>query len=365
MLAGIPIMIKLARIKYVYTLCKKRENEGHLSALRQLAEIAALWIIRGIGYDIYHYAGMYEKPTSWSYKLGFLSYKNYRKKIFEINARKFHGASQFKPIEKAIFEHFGIPTAKYIGTLNGQWGQTSDGSQLRNTKDFEKCLGEFVGQKVCFKLLEGSNGRGFKVFEVLQNRDRIFLTQVATKKEYSADEIFHLLLNECQDGWLLEEYIEQHPILKAFNPTSVNTIRMFLYKDKNGDVRPIKSFLKTGKPGALIDKTENGGAAVFIDQGTGVLLRGFNWSPEMKPLPQHPNSKIAFEGVRIPFWKEAEKVAVDTLKVFPGTRFVGVDIAITERGPLMVEMNVHPDGDCLPVLRVPTAWLFNNSLLPT
>ena len=133
---------------------------------------------------------------------------------------------------------------------------------------------------------------------------------------------------------------------------------MFLYQQENGVVIPLKSFLKTGKPGSLIDKTENGGASVFIDQGTGTLLNGFNWSPEMRALSQHPSTGVSFEGVQIPFWKEAEEMAVLALKVYANTRFTGVDIAISEEGPMMVEMNVHPDPDCMPVLKLQTAKIF-------
>lgn len=350
--------MNLKKIPYIFDLCRKRAREGHLPVYRQLFEIAVLQITRGIGYDMYHYAGMWEKTASWDYKCSFLSYKAYGRKIYQLNARKFHGMSQYKPYEKAFFNLFCIPAAAYIGTLNEQSGCTNDGLPLRNAEDLSLCLERFEGQTICFKLVEGSNGRGFKAYHVLIKQGELSVEHLSTGTEHSVSGLFDLLVNESADGWLLEEYIEQHPVLKSFNPTSLNTIRMFLYQQENGDVIPLKSFLKTGKPGALIDKTENGGASVFIDQATGILLHGFNWTPEMRPLQQHPSTGVSFEGVQIPFWKEAEEMAVFAVKVFADTRFVGVDIAISEQGPMMVEMNVHPDPDCMPVLRLQTAKIF-------
>ena len=350
--------MNLKKISYIIDLCRKRAREGHLPVYRQLFEIAVLQATRGIGYDMYHYAGMWDKSASWDYKCSFLSYKNYARKVYQLNARKFHGLSQYKPYEKEFFKQFSIPTAAYIGTLDEQAGCTADGHPLKSSGDMSLCLEKLDGKKICFKLVEGSNGEGFKAYQVHNRQGQPSVVHLSTGKEYSVSELFELLVTETANGWLLEEYIEQHPVLKAFNPTSLNTIRMFVYQQENGDVIALKSFLRTGKPGALIDKTENGGASVFIDQCTGVLLNGFNWSPEMRPLKQHPATGVQFEGVQIPFWKEAEEMAVLTLKAFVNTRFTGVDIAISEEGPLMVEMNVHPDPDCMPVLRLQTAKIF-------
>ncbi|MFT4825797.1 MAG: hypothetical protein ACJAUG_002264 [Halioglobus sp.] len=348
------------RLPYVLGLCRKRASEGQLPVYRQLLEIAILQVSRGIGYDIYHYAGMWDKNVSWDYKCSFLSYRDYGKKIFQLNERKFHGVSQYKPYEKAFFQQFSIPTAPYIGTLNKQWGCTNHGDSLKTAEDLSSCLKNFEGKNVCLKLVEGSNGRGFKAYQVLAKKEELSVTHLSSGEEHSIDELFTLLMNESADGWLFEEYIEQHPVLKAFNPSSLNTIRMFLYEKEDGQVIPLKSFLKTGKPGALIDKTENGGASVFIDQETGVLLNGFNWSPEMRPLTQHPATGVAFAGVQIPFWKEAVQMAVSALQASVGTRFTGVDIAISEDGPMMVEMNVYPDADCMPVLKLQTALIFSS-----
>ncbi|MFT5711267.1 MAG: hypothetical protein ACI8QT_001972 [Halioglobus sp.] len=352
--------MNLKKLPYILGLCRKRAREGQLPVYRQLLEIAILQVSRGIGYDMYHYAGMWDKNASWDYKCSFLSYRNYGKKIYQLNERKFHGISQYKPYEKAFFQQFCIPTAPYIGTLSKQWGCTSHGDSLNTAADLSTCLKNFEGKNVCLKLVEGSNGRGFKAYQVLTKTGELSVTHLSSGEEYSIDELFTLLMNESPDGWLIEEYIEQHPVLKAFNPSSLNTIRMFLYKKEDGEVVPLKSFLKTGKPGALIDKTENGGASVFIDQETGVLLNGFNWSPEMRPLAQHPATGVVFAGVQIPFWKESVQMATSALQACVATRFTGVDIAISEDGPMMVEMNVYPDADCMPVLKLQTALIFSS-----
>jgi hypothetical protein len=350
--------VNLKKIPYIIDLCRKRAREGHLTVYRQLFEIAYLQATRGIGYDVYHYAGMWDRAASWDYKCSFLSYRDYSRKIYQLNSRKFHGMSQYKPYEKAFLNQYHIPSATYIGTLDEKSGRTHDGQPLRSHRDLSSLLEKHEGKTICFKLVEGSNGRGFKAYHVQVKQDKPSLQHLYMDTEYTVRELHELLMDESTDGWLLEEYIEQHPALKAFNPTCVNTISIFVYQKEDGEIVPLKSFLKTGRPGELIDKTENGGAAVFIDQDTGVLLGGFNWSPEMRPLQKHPGTGVPFEGVQIPFWKEAESMAISALQAFVDTRFLGVDIAITEHGPMLIEMNVHPDPDCMPVLRLQTVKIF-------
>ena len=98
--------MNLKKIPYIVELCNKRARQGHLSVYRQLLEIAILQATRGIGYDVYHYAGMWDKEAKWDYKNSFLSYKDYGKKVYQLNERKFHGMSQYKPYEKAFFNLF-------------------------------------------------------------------------------------------------------------------------------------------------------------------------------------------------------------------------------------------------------------------
>ena len=48
---------------------------------------------------------------------------------------------------------------------------------------------------------------------------------------------------------------------------------------------------------------------VHIDKDSGVLLAGFDWSPEMRLLDKHPATGEIFAGVRLPHWKRAVELA--------------------------------------------------------
>lgn len=351
---------KIKKIKYVFGLCRKRQQEGHLSAVRQIMEIIWLTLTRGLGYSTYHYAKMWHKDARWAYKTAFLSHRDYGKKVFELNERKYHGITQFKPTEKAFFQFFNIPCVPFVGVLNEYWGVTHQGAALQNEEQFRQLLAQNTGKKVCFKLLEESGGKGFKAYEILEGDDGPLARHVSTGEILSLSALYEKLMAESDEGWLMEKYITQHPIVSKLNPSSINTIRMYVFQDKTGNVAFLEAFLRIGKAFSLVDNTAAGGFVARIDHEGGRLGKICIFMPEMILLSGHPDHGTLVEGVTIPFWAEAQELGIRTLGALPNTRFAGLDIAITEDGPILVEVNVQPDLDGLSFMQIETARAFNS-----
>ena len=65
------------------------------------------------------------------------------------------------------------------------------------------------------------------------------------------------LLKNSGKNYIVQGVVEQHPALKAFNPTSLNTMRITsLYL--NGKVSIISSIFRFGSPGSVVDNTGAG-----------------------------------------------------------------------------------------------------------
>ena len=60
---------------------------------------------------------------------------------------------------------------------------------------------------------------------------------------------------------------------------------------------------------------------------------------------EHPVTNTKIEGFQIPYFKEAIKMVKDASKVVPQVGLVGWDIAITNKGPVMIEGNQLPGYD--------------------
>ena len=350
---------KLQKIRYIYGLCKKRAEEGHLSTFRQIMEIMWLQVTRGIGYSAYHFASMWDKNATWGYKISFLGQRNFVKKIHQINQRKFHGVTQHKPFEKAIFKLFNIPSADYVGVLNGTWGVTEQGHNLRTEDDLYDLLKSHVNEKICFKLLEGFDGNGFKAYEIIAKDGHIVACHLSSREDITINALFSALQEESFEGWLLEKYIVQHPTLRALNPSSLNTVRVYVLENKAGEICLLPAFLRIGCENSLVDNGAAGGTLCLINMETGALHKAYKFKPDLIGMSRHPDHGAQIEGVVIPYWQEAIELGKKMLAVLPGTRFAGFDISITPDGPVMIEVNIQPAPDGFYFMRTPTARVFD------
>jgi len=69
------------------------------------------------------------------------------------------------------------------------------------------------------------------------------------------------------------------------------------------------------------------------------IVRGVDW--ETIPVSRHPDTGIAFNDLHLPNWQTACTLCLDAAKLFPGLRLQHWDIALTDRGPVVLEVNVE------------------------
>lgn len=54
---------------------------------------------------------------------------------------------------------------------------------------------------------------------------------------------------------------------------------------------------------------------------------------------EHPNSHVKFKNVKVTQWPDVKRVVEKTLKYMPYYKSVGFDVATTENGPVILEIN--------------------------
>ena len=89
-----------------------------------------------------------------------------------------------------------------------------------------------------------------------------------------------------------------------------------------------------------------GNLIAYGDRGDGVLRGAVNiheCGSGMKVVTTHPDTGIAFDGCRLPYWSEAIELARTGQRCFPELPTLGWDIALTADGPLFIEANARWD----------------------
>jgi hypothetical protein len=330
----------------LFTLTLQRSREGHLPFWKQVAEMTSLYFISGIGPAYYHYAGFWRRDVSWREKTSHIGTRAYRKFVDRVNPPEYRKLSQNKSAEKGLLNLFGIPTARFVGLLDASRGQTASGRPLRNAAELACLIESLPMRRICFKPVEGWGGHGFSAVEIVKADGDVRLRPLLAKEVLSASQFCSEVLRfDPRSPRLIEEYLEQHPVLARLNPSSLNTARLWVYREPDSTPRVVGSNLKVGRAGALVDNSSSGGLVVLMQRETGNLKAAIDALPTRRVFKTHPDHGAPIEGVEVPFWREAQELACRALSVFPGLRFAGIDVAILPTGPVIVELNAFPDKE--------------------
>lgn len=193
----------------------------------------------------------------------------------------------------------------------------SSGDSLNEFSEFVRKHPKFIA-----KPLSESLGIGVAVFDAVNYS--------------SAEELHSALVAKYKEDFLAEELIVSVEELAMFHPSSVNTLRMPTYRfDDRIEVR--HPFLRIGRRGAVVDNAGQGGIIALIDSDTGIVFSAADESGRNYVI--HPETGVQIIGYKIPKWEEAKEFAKKLAQVVPENRYTGWDIALTEKGWVMVEGN--------------------------
>lgn len=163
-------------------------------------------------------------------------------------------------------------------------------------------------------------------------------------KGYSSAEELYNYLKSINSG-ICEEFIVQHSDVAALYPYSVNTYRIVTVLTENVP-HIVYAFIRIGNGGRFVDNINAGGMAAPVDVQTGVIKYPA-FDKDSVYYEKHPATGCKIQGWQLPFWKEASDMVLEAATVIPQVGYVGWDVAVTEKGPVLIEGNPFPGHDIL------------------
>lgn len=141
------------------------------------------------------------------------------------------------------------------------------------------------------------------------------------------------------DGnYCVQEIFRQHEFLKAFNPTSVQTIRVIsLFLQDHVDI--LCASMRIGKAGSVVDNFVSGGYAVSVDVGTGTI--GDKLVDHDMRVYGADEVCMKGAGERIPYWEDAKQLVRDLHPRLAHFGIVSWDVTLDDSGtPKIIEYNL-------------------------
>jgi alpha-L-glutamate ligase-like protein len=246
--------------------------------------------------------------------------------IYPNNAREYFLLADNKLNTKLLFSDKDIPVAKTYQVY----------SHFYQLRELNKDLEQY--QKFVIKPASGSGGGGILVINAKSGNGYESISGVHYSvddiKKHIADILFGIYAFGINDQALIEEKIEQHPAINKLSPKGLADVRIIMYRNQ-----PVQAMIR------LATRQSRGTANLHQGAiGVGVKIQdgisneaSFNG----QAINKHPDSNMELIGHTIPYWEKIIATAKRVAENVP-LKYIGVDIAISDKGPVLLEINVRP-----------------------
>lgn len=178
--------------------------------------------------------------------------------------------------------------------------------------------------------------------------------KIVHTSDYNTLEKFEQFLLDSGQNYIIQEKIVSHKIIAQLNPSSLNTLRVVTYRNRN-KVYILSTTLKIGKKDEVVDNGHHGGFFCGVDENG--RLRRYVYS--LNPFTRSVSTEngINIHGLQIPGFELLKDKLIKCALRLPYSRYAGWDVAIDDKGnPILIEVNLKcPGGN---IMQIPNGPLF-------
>ena len=294
----------------------------------------SLYRKKGLTHD--EYKDFEFEKQSDEFRQTFLGLNEQRYYLDYLNPIKYYSLARNKYLTHKILENTGVRKAELYCYYQPEGKVIASDEIANNTQDVYRILKKKHVAQCVVKTTESSHG------------DNVY---VVNHIDYGNDDcIITLFNNEIvkfsdiigETPLIFESVIRQTAQFASFNESSVNTIRFMtvLYPDNKARLAGI--WMKFGRAGRCVDNAGSGGnvdACVDMTEGEIKYVTEFNGWRNVKAISHHPDTGTLLEGVKIEKWNDIVEQVLHFQECFPYCKAAGWDIAITDEGPIVIEVN--------------------------
>lgn len=257
----------------------------------------------------------YHSIRRWMYPAGFETQREYVSDLeFAKRISGLNPSSLRKDVgDKGLFAQILIDNG-FANYLPRQYGILTGADYSQTT--------EYDDRPVFVKPIDGRAGGGLRTYETLA---------------------------ACLDAavyegaFLVQERIISHPYSAAIFPGSINVLRLQTGRKAEGSQVELLGITHRfgSHKNAPGDAYTTGGFLSRVDMKTGRLshLIGMPNGRKRTVLECHPDTGGTVSDVSVPYLEMAKELVISAADIWTSHQFLGWDVAITERGPVIVEAN--------------------------
>lgn len=248
------------------------------------------------------------------------------------NGRDWYGAAEDKVLATIVLEAAGLPVPKICAVLDvSQRAYPPAMERISSPDALKKFLLDHSAEGFFGKIVDGMVSFGaFRIERV--DAETI---SCAGREPMSYEAFFEQ--TAAKKAYVLQHVQENHSRIAPF-ASALATVRMVNLVTEAGVITPMAS-IKLPQGDNIADAFwRPGNIACGIDVETGRIRTVARRATEVEFLNDHPENP-GLKGLELPFWSELRDINARAARCFAPLRYQSTDIAITEQGPVLVEIN--------------------------
>ena len=257
--------------------------------------------------------------------------------IREVNP--WHGFMADKLASELLLKSFGLPVTDTLAIVGGNYpGNTIH--KIGNVATLEKFLVS-ADYPLFGKPVDSYQSLGSARFEKYDAAGKtLFLTD---GKAVSVEDLWAEIETHFDGSYLFQSCIIAHSMIHKMCGAGLPTVRIVTIDNGSGPEFYRSCVKITGKNNVADNFWRTGNLLAAVDQENGTLgaaLTGMGIDGEF--VETHPDTGHRIEGTVLPYWEEAKKLALEVAGFYKDAVLIGFDMAITDKGPVIVEVNNDP-----------------------
>ncbi|MCU9847656.1 hypothetical protein OEZ60_06515 [Defluviimonas sp. WL0024] len=251
--------------------------------------------------------------------------------VHRCNKNSWVGAAEDKVVAATLLNAGGVPTPETIAVLDRSPRIYPALRKIDSVETLSNVLRDNLDEPLFCKIVDGMVS--FGAFRI----ERCDANQIvcAGHPPMSHEQF----LSEFVGGnaYIIQRELRNHSRLSAY-ASALGTVRMVNMVTDSGVLCPI-AVIKLPQGNNIADAFwRPGNLACEIDVETGRIRTVARRGVEMEFLDDHPDNP-GLMGLELPFWSKLREVNERAARIFSPIRYQSTDIAITEDGPVIVELN--------------------------
>jgi len=177
-------------------------------------------------------------------------------------------------------------------------------------------------------------GGGESIRKIVKDNNNIIINS----HMYNYFEFINKLISSYNKTFILQKRINQLPWFSLFNESSVNTVRLYIYRSViDNKIIPLHAYIRFGNKGSITDNSSQGGLTCGINKNG--ILNNFAITKYGEKLYNNEGVK-QYKGTEVPYFFDMVNLAQSIAPLFLHHRLLGFDFSVDINGNIvLLEIN--------------------------